>query len=262
MYRGSRLAAISLAVAITIGMAACGSSASESTGALQDGGGSATSTCKPRPTPAGWSGIFRTCMIFGKTIELVNTSHWEVLRVRVPADAPGQSMVELFALGSGLAAQVERAEFHTPVLGGVVAVVPPGAAVLSRQVGQTPVHLLVSIDYPATTANVTAMGLTGIVLDKVKPVQSEVQAIVDCADYVRSQPRQVIQWQPTSQAFWDTFANVSVCRSALKGASEALDSSAGEIAESTAADRVASFTEDFFADVLPKIISLVAGKEL
>jgi hypothetical protein len=193
----------------------------------------------------------------GTTLDLINTSIWEVLRLQVPSDAPGQSMVELDPGGSDLAAQVERTEFPRPVTSVVTAVVPPGASVVSGSVNATPAQLLVSIDYPATTANVAAMGLTGIVLDKVEPVQSEVQAIVDCANYVRSQSAQISQWMPTSLAFWDTFANVSDCHTALSGASKALHDGESDTA-GTAIDRLAGFTEDFFSDILPKIIGLGA----
>lgn len=258
MRRRAHLAAISLAVTIALGTAACASSASETAGK----GGAATFKCKPIPTSAGWSGIYRACLMRGTTLDLVNTSKWEVLRLQVPPDAPGQGMFELGPYGSDLAAKVERTEFPRSIdSSGTTVVVPPGASVVSGSVNAAPARLLVSIDYPATTANVTAMGLTGIVLDKVQPVQSEVQAIVGCADYVESQSAQISQWKPTSLAFWDTFANVSDCHSALRGASDALDDGESDAA-GTAIDRLAGFTEDFFSNILPKIIGLGADYEL
>ena len=123
--------------------------------------------------------------------------------------------------GEDLAATVEQQEF-----GGTVsndsALVPPGGLLVAFGEKLAPVHLLVSIDYSATSANVTAMGLVGILDDKLQPVQSEVRSIIDCSDYVASMREQIGKWQPSSAEFWNAFANVSACHSALSGASEAL----------------------------------------
>lgn len=132
---------------------------------------------------------------------------------------------------------MEQTEFSGAV-GANDAVVPPGATLSATSSDGTAIHLDISVDFSTTTENVTAMGLVDVVQDKVNPVESEAQAIVTCANYVRSLPEQINQSQPSSPEFWNNFAS--------------------DGGEATVIDDAAEETGGFFDNVLPKLISLVS----
>jgi hypothetical protein len=269
MNVGVRLAAVGLAVVIGAGLiAACtssggnGSSAGAGSGGSSSpqGSGSPSSSGLAAPPPcnsisplAGWVGIYTACdNSSGTFTQLTNNSEWDVLLLQVPSGAVLPHMTVSLPQGSSLADLVEQAEFGNPV-GSDYAVVPPGATLSSMSPDSTPVHLDVGVDFTETGENVTAMGLVDVVADKVNPAQSEAEAIVTCADYVRSLPQQINQSQPSSPEFWNNFSSAAECHSAFSSASDALDSG-----ESTILEDAADATGDFFDDILPKLVSLVS----
>ena len=258
MNHYARCTALGIFVAIVAGVAACGS---PTTGSPSNSLPlpSAQATCRPLPTTPGWSGIYRACSGFTGEITVRNTSKWEVLRLVTAPGGPSIGGDVSLPDGEDLATAVERQEF-----GGTVsnssALVPPGGLLVAFGAKLAPVRLLISIDYRATSANVTALGLVSVLDDKLHPVQSEVQSIIDCSDYVASMREQISQWQPSSMAFWNAFANVSACRIAFNDASEALSGTEDD-AGASALERAAGFTADFFSDVLPKLIALAVDAD-
>jgi hypothetical protein len=271
MHSVIRYAAAGLAAVVVLALSACGSSGNnnQSTGGGGQTGGGGTSgnggssSCNSIATLPGWSGLYTACVNAGDTYtQLTNASEWEVLILQVPAGASVPGMSVCLPGGSGLTDLVVQAEFLSSCneggSGADYAVLPPGATLTSTSADGAPIHLTINIDYPATSENVTATGLADVIGERINPAQANVQAIITCANYVRSLP-EINQSQPSSPEFWNAFADTTDCSQAFSTVSDAL----GLSGESAAADdsKVASAAEDitegFFDDTLPKLATLV-----
>ena len=247
MRRGVRFAAFGSAVVVVTALTACGPSSSSSSSSA------VTQPCNTEAASAGWSQIYSVCENSSGTFtRLTNTSEWDVLLLQVPQGSVAPIMSVGLPQESSLADLVEQKEFFAPI-GSDYALVPPGATLSSSSADATPVHLTISVDFSSTAENVSALGLVDVVEDKVNPTQSEAQAIVTCANYVRGLPEQINQSQPSSPQFWNNFADTAECSNAFSSASDALGT-----AESTILDDAEDATSDFFDDILPKLISLAA----
>ena len=262
MFRGRPFAAVVFAVVTTAGLTIYGSgqaaSAATQTGRLHAVVAAhrapALPPCFHIANLAGWAGIYSACASFNGTyLQVTNTSVWDVLQFQVPQGELLPLMTILAPqTGSRLLNLAEELEIPHPN-GGWYALVPPGSTLTATSRSGRPLRLLIAVNYPDTTLNVTAAGLVDAIKDRIVPGLSEAESVVACAEYVHSLPRQINQWLPDSPEFWNSFAKVAACSSAFHSWSEAI----GGGGEKVILDDAETATDGFWDDLLPKLVSFI-----
>jgi hypothetical protein len=271
MLCSARVRAAALAVTMTVGLAACGSSGGSSGGSPgnggstesggnggngRSGGNAAAAACNSVQTLPAFAGDYTECVNSSDTfLRLVNTTQWDVFLLRVPEGDAVPVLSTVPPQGTSLADLVVREQFPGTISGDYAVLAPEGGTLTATALGGTPIHLTIGVDLPAVAANVSAIGLADVVASRVNPTQAEAQAIVACSDYVRSLPQQDVQSQPTAAQFWNDFSGTTECSDAFRTASDALGLSGDDVntQDSDILSEVESATSDFFEDVLPKL---------
>jgi hypothetical protein len=254
MSRVMSRAVISLAVSTGLALAVCG----PASGSVLVGKAAASAPCfSLRPLPA-LAGEYKACATFSGTyLWLQNTSPYDnVLYLTVPLGDPVPILSVVPPGGSSLADRVERAEFPA-TFGGSFAVVPPGATFAATSLTSVPVHLIIGIDQTASVGNIFAMGLVGVIADKINPADANVEAVLACATYVRRLP-QSTNAPPNSPAFWDKFLGAYQCSQAFRSVARVLDlgGESAATADRTIADVAEDDIGDFLGDIWPKLLSV------
>jgi hypothetical protein len=247
MFRGRTFAAAAFVVVITAGLTAATSA--------QASASSSQATCYHISNLRGWSGIYNACTsINGTFLEMTNTSVWDDLTLQVRYPSSAFLTVSEPHTDSAMLNLAEEVEFPARASTNEV-IVPPGSTLIATSLNGTAVRLFISVDQYHTPWNVAAEGLADTIQDHLYPAWSEAESIAACANFVHSLPGQFNQWQPSSPAFWNNFANALPCRDAFHGWSDFINGGEKGLLDDAEHD-----TDPFF-DYIYKFIDL-AGEEI